>query len=368
MSQQPFTPAALRGAVDLSGLRARPGQPSGAARPGQPTGGAATGAPGAVAGPGAGGQAAGAAGAPGDGAVPGRSGALVHATDATFESVVNASLTTPVVLVLWTPQLPESLQHLRELAQAAVDKEGRFQVVGVDLGENPGIMQALTPVLQQTFGQVSALPVVMGLMGGQPMPFYLGAQDMAQVDALLEKFLEAAVTNAITGRVDVSGGLDGGTSPAAAAASDAGAGAEDAEPELPPLHQQAYEAIESGDWAGAITAYEQALAQDPADEMARLGLGQVRLLERTSTMDLGAVRAAAAGNPTDVAAQIDAADVDLVGGHVEDGFLRLIDTVRRTSGEDRDRARTHLLELFEVIGGHDPRVQKARSSLMSALF
>lgn len=338
MSQQPFSSAALRGAVDLSGLGARGGQGSSQARPG---------APGAPA---------------GTGGVPGRTGALVHATDATFESVVTASTTTPIVLVLWTPQVPESLQHVRDLAGAVRAKDGRFQVVAVDLAGSPGIMQALTPVLQQAFGQVSALPVVVGLLGGQPMPFYVGVQDMTQVDQLLDSFLEAAVTNAVTGRVELT------DEPEGAVDATGGEPAGDGEPQLPPLHQEAYEAIDRGDWAGAVSAYEQALAQDPADEMARLGLGQVRLLERTSTLDLAAVRQAAAERPDDVQAQIEAADVDLVGGHVEDGFLRLIDVVRRTSGDDRDAARTHLLELFEVIGAHDPRVQKARTSLMSALF
>ncbi|GAA5165097.1 tetratricopeptide repeat protein [Ornithinimicrobium tianjinense] len=347
MSQQPFTPAALRGAVDLSVLRRSAGG-RGAGMPSTPAPGGA---------PQSGPAAGGAGGYASGGAVPGRAGALVHASDATFESVVNASMGTPIVLVLWTPQLPESVQHLNDLVGLVADKDGRFQVVGVDLGENPGIMQALTPILQQSFGQVTALPVVMGLMGGQPMPFYLGVQDLAQVGQLLDTFLQAAVTNGVTGRVTLDGvGSEG----------EDGEGEEAAE--LPPLHQQAYDAIDAGDWAGAISAYEQALAQDPSDEMARLGLGQVRLLERTSSLDLAAVRAAAAADPKDVDAQIAAADVDLVGGHVEDGFLRLVDTVRVTSGDDRDRARTHLLELFDVIGAHDPRVQKARGSLMSALF
>lgn len=279
--------------------------------------------------------------------------------DSTFESVVNASLATPIVLVLWSPQAPESAQHLRELADAARSSGGRFQVAGADLAGSPGVMQALTPVLQQVFGQISALPVVIGLLGGQPMPFYVGVQPMEQVDQLLEKFLETAVTNGITGRVEV-----GDADP------DDGDDEADGqqEGELPPLHQAAYDAIDGGDWAGAISAYEQALEQDPSDEMARLGLGQVQLLERTSGLDVADVRARAAADPTDVEAQIQAADVDLVGGHVEDGFLRLVDTVRRTTGQDRDAARTHLLGLFEVIGAQDPRVQKARSALMSALF
>lgn len=336
MTQQPFSSAALRGAVDLSGLGSRP-----TTQRGMPSAPTAEG------------------GAGGGGGVPGRRGALVHAGDANFESVINASLATPIVLVLWTPQAPESVQHLRELAEAARSQQGRFQVVGVDLADNPGVLQALTPVLQQVFGQVTALPVVMGLLGGQPMPFYLGVQPMEQVSQLLEKFLEAAVTNAITGRVDVSGDAvgEGGE-----------VEGEETEAELPPLHQEAYDAIDAGDWPAAISAYERALEQDPADELARLGLGQVRLLERTSRLDLAAVRAAAAERPGDVQAQIDAADVDLVGGHVEDGFSRLVDTVRRTAGAERDQARQHLLGLFEVIGAQDPRVGKARQALMSALF
>jgi len=343
MSQQPFSSAALRGAVDLSALSQRPGAPAGAAgagaRPGAPSG------------------------AP-TGGVPGRSGALVQVSDETFESVINASLTTPVVLVLWTPQLPESLTHLRDLAERARTMQGRFQVAGVDIADSPGILQALTPILQQVFGQVSSLPVVMGLLGGQPMPFYLGVQPMEQVDQLLEKFLEAAVTNAVTGRVEI--GDDDGPGMPGETGDAAGEGEET--PELPPLHQEAYDAIDRGDWAAAIAAYEQALTQDPADELARLGLGQVRLLERTSGMDLAAVRQAAAERPTDVQAQIDAADVDLVGGHVEDGFGRLVETVRRTGGEERDQVRNHLLGLFEVVGAQDPRVTKARQALMSALY
>lgn len=340
MTQQPFSSSALRGAVDLSGLGAAP-------RSAGPT------PPGAA--PSTGGGAAPAGG------VPGRSGSLVRMDDSSFESVVNASLATPIVLVLWSPQAPESVQHLRELADAARASGGRFQVAAADLATSPGVMQALTPMLQQAFQQISSLPVVVGLLGGQPMPFYVGVQPMEQVDLLLEKFLEAAVTNAVTGRVDVSGDQDG-------VMSEGEQDAEGAEEELPPLHQEAYDAIDRGDWAAAITAYEQALEQDPADEMARLGLGQVRLLERTSGLDLTAVRARAAADPSDVPAQIEAADIDVVGGHVEDAFARLIDTVRRTAGEDRDAARTHLISLFDVVGGHDPRVQKARSALMSALF
>ena len=251
--------------------------------------------------------------------------------------------------------MPESGRYVDTLASLARSYEGRFRVISVEMNANPGVVQALAPLLQQAFGQLSQLPAVIGLLSGQPAPFFLGAQPEEQVRQLLDQFLEAAVANGVTGRVDLAGD----------AAQD---GEEGAEAELPPLHQEAYDAIDRGDLDAAVTAYEQALAQNPSDEEARLGLGQVQLLRRTQDLDIEATRKAAADDPKDVSAQIAAADLDLVGGHVEDAFLRLIDAVRVTAGDDRNAAREHLLSLFEVVGAQDPRVAKARSSLMSALF
>jgi putative thioredoxin len=99
-----------------------------------------------------------------------------------------------------------------------------------------------------------------------------------------------------------------------------------------------------------------------------VGLAQVRLLQRTEGVDLAAARAAAAAAPDDVDAQLLAADLDVMGGHVDDAFGRLVDTVRATSGADRDRTRTRLIELFEIVGSQDPRVGPARLALANALF
>jgi putative thioredoxin len=329
MSQQPFSASALRGAVDLSSL-AGSGRSNTAGQqgpPGQP-----------------------AAATPG-GAAAGGDAMVLEAGDATFNQVVSGTMTVPAVLVLWAEQLPESRDHVELLGRLARSYEGRFQVVAVELASNPGVMQAITPVLQQAFGQISSLPVVVGLLSGQPYPFYLGPQQEPQVRQVIDKFLEAAVANGVTGRVEMP--------PEEEAAE---------EPELPETHQRALDAIDRGDLDAAAAAYRQAMQDDPADEDARLGLAQVELMRRTLGLDVAAVREAAGGNPSDVAAQIDAADLELVGGHVEDAFARLVDTVRVTSGEDRNKAREHLLSLFEVVGSQDPRVGRARQALMSALF
>mgnify|MGYP002653663455 FL=1 len=89
---------------------------------------------------------------------------------------------------------------------------------------------------------------------------------------------------------------------------------------------------------------------------------------RTQGADLNAAREAAASNPADIEAQMTVADLDLLGGHVEDAFARLIDVVKATRDDERTTVREHLIELFDVVGSSDPRVNKARTALMSALY
>jgi putative thioredoxin len=325
MSQQPFTAAALRGAVDLSSLK-RPAQPagpaSGAASPGTTSGAAA--------------------------------GIVIEGTDASLRDLVAASTNHPVVLVLWSSRLAESGSFVDTFTEVARRYAGRFQLVTVDVDTNPATLQAF---------QVQAVPVSFALIAGQPVPLFEGAQPEAQVTAVIDQVLALAAQNGVSGTVAggdavASGSVDGGADAAAA----------EEIPPLPPLHQKAFDAIEAGDLEVAAGAYREALAQNPADTDAKLGLAQVGLLQRTAGADLATARAAAAADPTDVDAQILVADLDLLGGHVEDAFLRLIDTVRVTTDADRNKAREHLVELFEVIGTSDERVVKARKSLMSALF
>lgn len=316
-------PAGVRGAVDLSSMGAQPAGPAtaGGARP--PTGSPAT-----------------------PDAVPGRRGLVLEGNDANFNEVVNGSLSLPLLMVVWSDRLPESRAYLDTAIAVARSLEGRVQVVSVDVDANPALHRAL---------QVESVPVSFGIVQGQPVPLFAGVQTAENLRQVLDQLLQMSVQNGVAGRIDISG--------------DAADPADDElEPELPPLHQAAYDAIEQGDLAAAATAYQQAIAQNPSDLDAKVGLAQVGLMQRTDGVDLQQARADAAEKPQDVAVQSLVADFDVLGGHVEDAFLRLIDLVRSTVGDDREAARAHLLELFEVVGGQDERVRKARTSLMSALF
>jgi putative thioredoxin len=316
MSQTPRSSVPLRGAVDLAAVAAAAQRRQQAAE--RPAGG------GAAAG-----------------------GVVVDVNEADFQDVVlEQSMTVPVVVDLWADWCGPCKQLSPVLEQLAEEYGGRFLLAKVDVDANPRLAQVF---------QAQSIPMVVAVVKGQPVPLFQGALPEQQVRAYLDELLRVAEANGVTGVLAGAGEADPD-------------GVEPEEAPLPPLHQEAFDAIDAGDLDAAIVAYEKALAQNPADEMAKAGLAQVKLLQRTTGVDPQAARDAAAQAPTDADAQIVVADFDVMGGHVEDAFARLVDTVRVTAGDDREKVRSHLVELFTVVGPTDDRVIKARRALTSALF
>lgn len=135
-----------------------------------------------------------------------------------------------------------------------------------------------------------------------------------------------------------------------------------------PAFEEAQQAMERDDLDGAAAAFQKVLANSPGNPAAAMGLAQVNLIQRVSGYDQDRVRRAAAEDPANVEAQSSVADVEVATGRIEEGFDRLLGTIRRTSGEERDQARSHLVSLFDVFPPGDPRVAKARARLSSLLF
>jgi putative thioredoxin len=306
---QPNPGAVLRGAVDLSGLRNRPAAPATAP------------------------------GAAGNGA-----GLVVDVTDATFPQILELSRTVPVVVDLWAEWCGPCKQLSPILEKVVTELAGRLVLAKVDVDANPQLAQGF---------RAQSIPLVVALVAGQPVPLFTGAVPEQQVREVFAQLLQVAAQNGVTGTVDAG---------AESTADETG------EPPLPPLHAEAYAAIEAGDYASAATAYERALAENPRDEDARAGLGQVRLLQRVQDVDASAVRDAAAAAPTDIAAQFAVADLDVAGGHVEDAFARLLDLFAAVDGDERATVRERLVELFGLVGDADPRVVQARRRLAALLF
>jgi putative thioredoxin len=198
--------------------------------------------------------------------------------------------------------------------------------------------------------------MVVAVVGGQLVDGFLGAMPEAQVRQWLSQVMAVAEKM--------------GLRPAAGAADEAGTDVLDAEgvPPIPQAYVEARAAMERGDLDGAARAFEQELARSPGDQAAKMGLAQINLIRRVSSYDQARARRDAAEHPDDVEAQIRVADIDLASGKAEEAFDRLLGVVRRTSGEQRDRARAHLVSLFDAFPPGDPKVSKARSTLSALLF
>ena len=231
--------------------------------------------------------------------------------------------------------------------------------------------------------------MVVAVLGGQLADGFLGAMPEAQVRQWIDQVLAVAEKMGMQladgtdqdteadqdtevgdgAQADVGG--PGATDGRAGALGDrAGAmgrpGADG--PPIPPAYAEARAAMERGDLDGAAKAFEQELAADPGDPVAKTGLAQVNLIRRISSYDQAQARRDAAEHPGDVAAQIRVADIDLASGRIEEAFDRLLGVIRRTSGEEREQARAHLVSLFEILPPRDPHLSKARSALSALLF
>jgi putative thioredoxin len=215
-----------------------------------------------------------------------------------------------------------------------------------------------SPQLVQAF-QAQAIPTVVAVVAGQPVPLFAGVQPDDVIDQVFDQLLELAAQHGVTGSIDP--GEAGDTADGAAAAGPA-------EEPLPPLHQEAYDAIERGDFDAAASAYRTAIAQDPRDTLAVAGLAQANLLGRLQGKTLDSIRNAAAAAPDDLDAQLDVADLDLSGGHVDDAFDRILTLFPTLDAEGKRRVRERLVELFEVVGVDDPRVVTARRRLTNLLY
>jgi len=339
VSNVPPLPAGLRGAVDLSSLVQRSSQPAHQHAP-APAGGAP--GPGAPA-PGAPGPAD-ASGAPATVQVP---SLVLDATDATFSQVLELSNVVPIVVDLWAEWCGPCKQLSPVLEKLTEELGGRLLLVKVDVDANPQLTQAF---------QAQSIPTVAAVVGGRPVSLFVGALPEAQVRDVFDQVLELAAQNGVTGTVTVAGAVEGEEA------------AEPAPEPLPPHHQDAYDAIDRGDYAAAQAAYRTAIAQDPRDQLAVAGLAQVSLLARLEGATIADLRTAAADSQGDAAAQLAVADLDVSGGHVDDAFDRLLTLFPQLDAAGKDAVRTRLLEYFEIVGTDDPRVVAARRRLTMLLY
>ena len=270
-------------------------------------------------------------------------------TEETFNTEVAArSRTTPVIIDLWADWCGPCKQLSPVLEKLANEAAGAWVLAKVDVDANPRLAQLF---------QAQSIPMVVAIVGGQPVDAFLGALPESQVRQWLTQVL--AVADQLGVGAPGAGGVpgDGGADDVA-----------DAADALPPAYAEAQAAMERGDMDAATSVIEKALAETPGDPVLKSWLAQANLIKRVGGYDQAAARRDAAASPSDVDAQLRVADIELASGRTEEAFDRLLGVIRRTSGDERNKARVHLLSFFDIFPPDDPQVKKARGQLTALLF
>ena len=258
-------------------------------------------------------------------------GIEVNASNLTTQ-LLPVSKLKPVILLCWSQRDPQSIAMLTLMGELEGKYQGSWALGRVDIDEQPQVAQAL---------QMQKIPYAVALVGEQMVPLFEQAYPEEQVRLVIDKVLALATEQGV-----------------------GEAGAEIIEPE----EEEAIAALESGDYAVAEAAYKKLLARKPTDNFAKLGLAQTQLLIRTHGFVLEEVIAKSQLDPTNVALQLQVADMEIVNGGVEAAFSRLLELVKNSSGDDRKLAKEHLLSLFALVDPADPRLSAARTALANAIF
>jgi putative thioredoxin len=302
--------------------------------------------------------AASAASAPGGANAPGQGGDasgddaahIIDVTEQTFnQDVAYRSRTVPVIVDLWAEWCGPCKQLSPVLEKLAREANGAWVLARIDVDANPRLAQAF---------QAQSIPMVVAIIAGQMVDAFLGAMPESQVRQWLTQILSVADQLGLPAGAGMPGAAEG-----------AEGGDDEEVDDLPPHLRDARDAMESGEFDSAAALLEKAIAEAPADGIAKSWLAQVNVMRRVSGYaDPQAIAREAAARPDDLDAQIKIADLEIASGRAEDAFNRLLGVVKRTFGDDRNKARLHLLELFEIFPPGDPAVKSARQRLSSLLF
>ncbi len=261
-----------------------------------------------------------------------------HGKAVTQENLVSDFVTKSkecvVILLAWSTRSAQAKEILERLGKLEIADKNSWLLGVVDVDAQPQVAQAL---------QIKSVPVAIAIIGEQLLPLFESVPPADQLRLVINKLLEIASQKGI------------GSAP-------------DGPTEMPmePEEQAAYAAMEKGDYKAAKLSYEAWLKRKPNEQVAVVGLAQVNLMLRIDGLDPVLTLKNAKDNV--LTSQLMCADIEIATGNYEAAFDRLIKAVKSFTGDDRDKAKAHLISLFNLVDPTDPRLVKARSQLASALF
>ena len=247
-------------------------------------------------------------------------------------NILPLSLVRPVIVLMWSPRSAESQEMITTLGKLMNEYQGQWSLARVNIDTDPEIAQAF---------QTKNVPYAVAIIAEQMVPLFEQSYPEAQLRLVIDKVLTLSAQQGI-GEAPVE--------------------------QMEPEEEEAMNALESGEFAKAEAAYKKWLSRKPNENLAKLGLAQTQLLIRTEGLDLNKVIEDSAKSPQDIELQLKAADVEIVNGGVEAAFSRLLNLVKATQGDEKNKVKTHLLNLFALVDKSDPRLISARKELASSIF
>jgi len=247
-------------------------------------------------------------------------------------NILPLSLVRPVIVLMWSPRSVESQEMVTTLGKLMNDYQGQWSLARVNIDTDPEIAQAF---------QTKNVPYAVSIIAEQMVPLFEQSFPEAQLRLVIDKVLTLSAQQGI-GEAPVE--------------------------QMEPEEEEAINALESGEFAVAEAAYKKWLSRKPNENLAKLGLAQTQLLIRTEGLDLNKVIEDSAKSPQDIELQLKASDVEIVNGSVEAAFSRLLNLVKATQGDEKNKVKTHLLNLFALVDQSDPRLISARKELASSIF
>ena len=246
--------------------------------------------------------------------------------------ILPLSLVRPVIVLMWSPRSVESQEMINTLGKLEIEYQAKWSLARVNIDTHPEIAQAF---------QTKNVPYAVAIIAEQMVPLFEQAYPEAQVRLVIDKVLTLSAEQGV------------GEAPA-----------EQIEPE----EEEAMLALESGNYAAAEAAYKKWLSRKPNENLAKLGLAQTQLLIRTENLELNQIVKESEKSPQDIDLQLKAADVEIVNGGVEAAFSRLLTLIKICTGDDKNKVKTHLLNLFALVDQADPRLVSARKELANSIF
>jgi putative thioredoxin len=247
-------------------------------------------------------------------------------------NILPLSLVRPVIVLMWSPRSVESQEMVTTLGKLMNEYQGQWSLARVNIATDPEIAQAF---------QTKNVPYAVAIIAEQMVPLFEQSYPEAQLRLVIDKVLTLSAQQGI-GEAPVE--------------------------QMEPEEEEAINALESGEFAVAEAAYKKWLSRKPNENLAKLGLAQTQLLIRTEGLDLNKVIEDSAKSPQDIELQLKASDVEIVNGGVEAAFSRLLNLVKATQGDEKNKVKTHLLNLFALVDQSDPRLISARKELASSIF